>query len=170
MDWEKKYKEALEKVKKLKNNWALTQNRAAKEIEVVFPELAETEVEKLKREIKETIDYANKNNNAVVTVSKDTLERVYNQLPDEVMVNIIISYLKADIKEYPEREERLNTMINYLEKYAGAPIVYNATTHTEEFAVTRKELHEYLKDCAMGKTMVRTTQWYYDMAQWLEKI
>ena len=51
MDYEKLYKETIGKLRKLHNDWSSTQNRAAKEIESVFPELRESEGERIKNEI-----------------------------------------------------------------------------------------------------------------------
>lgn len=51
MDYEKAYKEIIEKLRKLHNDWNSTQNRAAKEIELVLPELRESEDERIRKEI-----------------------------------------------------------------------------------------------------------------------
>ena len=48
MDYEKAYKETIGKLRKLHNDWDSTQNRAAKEIELAFPELCESEDELIK--------------------------------------------------------------------------------------------------------------------------
>lgn len=49
MDYEKKYKETIDKLRKLHNDWSSTQNRAAKEIELAFPELGESDDEKIRK-------------------------------------------------------------------------------------------------------------------------
>ena len=49
MDYEKAYKETIDKLRKLHNDWSSTQNRAAKEIELAFPELGESEDEKIRK-------------------------------------------------------------------------------------------------------------------------
>ena len=49
MDYEKKYNHALEVVRELQKDWASTQNRAAREIELAFPELRESEDERIRK-------------------------------------------------------------------------------------------------------------------------
>lgn len=56
MDYEKAYKETIYKLRKLHNDWDSTQNRAAKEIELVFPELRESESESEDERIKSCIE------------------------------------------------------------------------------------------------------------------
>ena len=57
LDYEKAYKEAIEKLRILQRSWSATQNRAAKEIAEAFPELLENEDERIRREILETLHY-----------------------------------------------------------------------------------------------------------------
>ena len=57
MDYEKKYKEALERAKDLHNNHALGKPFIYKTCEDIFPELKESEDEKTKREIMEYITH-----------------------------------------------------------------------------------------------------------------
>ena len=49
MDYEKLYKETINKLRKLHDDWNSTQNRAAKELEFVLPELRESEDEKIRK-------------------------------------------------------------------------------------------------------------------------
>ena len=58
MDYEKAYKETIDKLRKLHNDWDSTQNRAAKEIELLIPELRESEDEKIRKEITEFLKRA----------------------------------------------------------------------------------------------------------------
>ena len=53
MDYEKLYKETIDKLRKLHDDWNSTQNRAAKEIESVFPELRKSEDEKIMKALLE---------------------------------------------------------------------------------------------------------------------
>ena len=55
MDYEKKYNHALEVVRELQKDWASTQNRAAGEIELAFPELRESEDERVRKAIDEIL-------------------------------------------------------------------------------------------------------------------
>ncbi len=57
MDYEKAYKETIDKLRKLYNDWGSTQNRAAKEIELVFPELRESKDEEIMRSIIEAVEF-----------------------------------------------------------------------------------------------------------------
>lgn len=51
MDYKKRNEEILEKLRALRDSWASTNNRAAKEIEEAIPELIESEDEKIRKEI-----------------------------------------------------------------------------------------------------------------------
>ena len=74
MDYEKLYKETIDKLRKLHNDWDSTQNRAAKEIESVFPELRESEDERIKRCIQVALtDVDEKRFNDYDTTLKDCL-------------------------------------------------------------------------------------------------
>ena len=53
------YDEAIEKLKIMHNDWAATQNRAAKEVEEAFPELKESEDEKIRKDIISALKWAN---------------------------------------------------------------------------------------------------------------
>ena len=44
----KAYDEAVKKLRVLRDDWATTQNRAAKEVEEIFPELKESEDERIR--------------------------------------------------------------------------------------------------------------------------
>ena len=57
-NYEKKYKEIIEKLKKLQTDWKSTQNRAAKEIEDAIPELkpCESESEQIRKTLIEQIN------------------------------------------------------------------------------------------------------------------
>lgn len=65
MDYKKRNEEILEKLRTLRDSWASTNNRAAKEIEESIPELIESEDEKIRKEI---IDFATKANNGVTSI------------------------------------------------------------------------------------------------------
>ena len=65
MDYEKRNKEILEKLRTLRVSWSSTNNRAAKEIEEAIPELIESEDERIRKEI---IDFATKANNGVTSI------------------------------------------------------------------------------------------------------
>lgn len=65
MDYKKRNEEILEKLRTLRDSWASTNNRAAKEIEEAIPELIESEDEKIRKEI---IDFATKANNGVTSI------------------------------------------------------------------------------------------------------
>lgn len=52
-------------------------------------------------------------------VTRTFLEQIFPELKvseDERIINRIISYLKQDIEEYPERKERIDEMLAYLKK------------------------------------------------------
>lgn len=55
MDYEKRNKEILEKLRALRDDWASTDNRAAKEIEEAIPELIESEDERIRKAILELV-------------------------------------------------------------------------------------------------------------------
>lgn len=65
MDYKKRNEEILEKLRTLRDSWASTNNRAAKEIEEAIPELIESEDERIRKEI---IDFATKANNGVTSI------------------------------------------------------------------------------------------------------
>jgi hypothetical protein len=65
MDYKKRNEEILEKLRALRDSWASTNNRAAKEIEEAIPELIESEDERIRKEI---IDFATKANNGVTSI------------------------------------------------------------------------------------------------------
>ena len=65
MDYKKRNEEILEKLRVLRDSWASTNNRAAKEIEEAIPELIESEDERIRKEI---IDFATKANNGVTSI------------------------------------------------------------------------------------------------------
>ena len=74
MDYEKKYKEALDVVKRLQKDWESTNNRAASEIAEAFSELQENEDEKI---CKELVEYLSNDLNNVkqLTPRTDTYEK-----------------------------------------------------------------------------------------------
>ena len=55
----KAYDEAVKKLKIMHDDWAATQNRAAKEVEEIFPELKESEDERIKKAIIEYFESCN---------------------------------------------------------------------------------------------------------------
>ena len=65
MDYKKRNEEILEKLRALRDSWASTNNRAAKEIEEAIPELIESEDERIRKEI---LDFATKANNGVTSI------------------------------------------------------------------------------------------------------
>lgn len=73
MDYEKKYNHALEVVRELQKDWASTQNRAAREIELAFPELRESEDEKM---LKKIIEYLEMIKMGCVICTIDTSEEI----------------------------------------------------------------------------------------------
>ena len=66
----KAYDEALGKIKVLQEDWKSTHNRAWKEIEEVFPQLVESEDERIRKELMRFCDDASKSKTRVVSAEK----------------------------------------------------------------------------------------------------
>ena len=102
------YKDAIEKLKPLYQSWQSTQNRAAKEIEEAFPELKESENEKMWKSIKVLILNMNDGGKVYDTTKEDMLAWIEKQSEQKyTQKDIDDAYLKgiADVKREVEKQD-----------------------------------------------------------------
>ena len=62
---------------------------------------------------------------------------------DERIMNRIISYLKQDLEEYPERKERIEEMLDYLEKQKEQKPAEIHEPSDDELERHQKELYDF---------------------------
>ena len=116
MDYEKLYKETIDKLRKLHNDWDSTQNRAAKEIESVFPELRESEDEKIRKALLE--HFGTYHSGSSIT--------------NDVVVEDVITWLERKC-EKTEPIEGFNTEFERQISHLIASIINKEYEYTEDF-------------------------------------
>ena len=148
MDYEKLYKETIDKLRKLHNDWDSTQNRAAKEIELVLPELRESEDERIRKELIERFNWelkgAEEQDSAGCSRQKDIamfkrgiawLEKQGEQKPAD---KVEPKFKVGDIVRHKNGDTVIITGINeenhcyYYKAYDGAATVHCDFSFSEE--------------------------------------
>ena len=136
MDYEKKYKEALERAKNLhKDAIDMRENLRAKQCEIIFPELAENEDEKIRKKLLALIEWSKSYAASGITTDEAKemiawLENVKTPFINNID-NSFICDIKTIIDEAPGvLQTDKNKLIAWLEKHGNT----NETINRDEFA------------------------------------
>ena len=130
MDYEKKYKEALERVRRLHDRMLVLSSTdalvASAELEFIFPELAESEDERIRKELKEAFEAYD-------------IESTWNGIP----IRSIITWLEKQKEQNGEDEfleDELSAFLqNYDKEYDDDAAVADVARHFYEIGKKQKE-------------------------------